>query len=326
MFRMSEGFVSYSTVAVDAHRRVEFWNEHASGLITSLRVEPDNAARFQASLKAVEFAGIGFAEAVSTPTRVVHTRERTGLPTGAAYLVHLQRQGTSLNRQLKTDVMLQPGDFVLCDSTLPCELVLGGDNHMLVVRIPQATLKRRLPTPELYINRYMPGHSGASSLVSRFLNLFWDQCQVDLEQMTAERMADTICDLLATAFLDASRQPAGESTVQTLWKLRIRHFVDQHLADPDLSPPVIASRFRVSPRYVHKMFENEEEALSRYILRRRLECCHRSLVDRAQAAKTVSVIAFEWGFNSTTHFARVFRERYGVSPSELRQLQGPRAS
>lgn len=323
---MNEGFVSYSTGTVAPHRRVEFWNEHASGLITGLRVQPDSEIQFEASLKAVEFAGIGFAEAISTPTRVVHTQHCASHPAGSAYLIHLQRQGSCLNRQMKTDVMLQAGDFVLCDSTLPCELVLGGDNRMLVVRIPQATLKRRLPTPEVYINRYMPGQCGASGLVSRFLNLFWDQCQLDLGQMTAERMADTICDLLATAFLDASRQPSGDSTVQTLWKLRIRHFIDQHLSDPDLSPPMIAGRFRVSPRYIHKMFENEDEALSRYILRRRLEACHRSLADRAQAAKTVSVIAFEWGFNSTTHFARVFRERYGVSPSELRQLQGPRAS
>lgn len=323
---MSEGFISYSTGSVAPHRRVEFWNEHASGLITDLKVQPDSESRFEASLKAVEFAGIGFAEAISTPTRVIHTQERAGRVANAAYLIHLQRQGTCLNRQLKTDVMLQPGDFVLCDSTLPCELLLEGDNRMLVVRIPQEVLKRRLPTPEVYVNRYMPGQCGASGLVSRFLNLFWDQCQIDLGQMTAERMADIICDLLATAFLDASRQPAGESTVQTLWKLRIRHFIDQHLANPDLSPPMIADRFRVSPRYIHKMFENEDEALSRYILRRRLEACHRSLVDRAQAAKTVSVIAFEWGFNSTTHFARVFRERYGVSPSELRKQRIPRAS
>lgn len=316
---MTESFVTYSTHAVAPHRRVEFWNEHASGLITDLHVEPDREVAFEASLKAVDFAGIGFAEAVSTPTRVVHAHglaSRSGHP---VYLIHLQRRGTCLNRQVRTEVLLEAGDFVLCDSTLPCELILGGDNSMLVLRIPQAVLKRRLPTPELFINRHMPGQAGASGLVSRFVNLFWDQCQNGMETVAAERFADSICDLLATSFLDSARQSPDSSTVQTLWKLRIRRFIDLHLGDPDLVPATIANHFRVSPRYVHKIFASEEEAVSKYILRRRLECCYRSLADTAQGAKSVSVIAFEWGFNSTTHFARVFRERYGLSPSEVRR-------
>jgi len=316
---MAESFVQYSTQAVAPHRRVEFWNERASGVITDLQVEPDREIAFEASLKAVDFAGIGFAEAISTPTRVVHSHGLASRAPSPVYLIHLQRRGTCLNRQVHTEVLLEAGDFVLCDSTLPCELILGGDNSMLVLRIPQAVLKRRLPTPEIFINRHMSGRSGTSALVSKFVNLFWEQCQSDMETVAAERLADSICDMLATSFMDSSRQPLDGSTVQTLWKLRIRRFIDLHLGDPELVPATIANHFRVSPRYVHKIFASEDEAVSKYILRRRLEACHRSLTDGTQSAKSVSVIAFEWGFNSTTHFARVFRERYGLSPSELRR-------
>jgi AraC-like DNA-binding protein len=316
---MSEGFVSYSTQVVAPHRRVEFWNERASGVITDLQVQPDRDVAFAASLKAVEFAGIGFAEAISTPSRVVHSHGLASHVPNPCYLIHLQRSGTCLNRQVKTEVLLEAGDFVLCDSTLPCELILGGDNSMLVLRIPQAVLKRRLPTPEIFINQHMPGTIGTSGLVSKFVNLFWDQCQAGMERIASERLADSICDLLATSFLDSLKQPVDGSTVQTLWKLRIRRYIDVHLTDPELSPATIADHFRVSPRYVHKIFATEDEAVSKYILRRRLESCHRSLTDVTQTAKSVSIIAFEWGFNSTTHFARVFRERYGLAPSELRR-------
>jgi AraC-like DNA-binding protein len=92
-----------------------------------------------------------------------------------------------------------------------------------------------------------------------------------------------------------------------------------NLGNPQLTPSLVAQHFKISPRYVHKLYANEDEAVSRYILRRRLEACHRSLCDAHQSAKTVSTIAFEWGFNNTTHFARVFRDKYGQSPSELRQ-------
>ena len=317
-------FLSCSTSVVAAHRRIEFWNEHASHVITGLRVQPDDRATFEASLRAVELAGIGFAEAISTPTRVVHAHESTSRIVAPCYLIHLQRRGTCLNRQLRAEVLLEVGDFVLCDSTMPCELVLGGDNRMLVIRIPQEMLKRRLPTPEVFINRHMPGSGGASGLVSRFASQFWDQCQFGVEPVTAERLAETICDLLATAFLDSAGRSLDDSTVLAMWKLRIRRYIDQRLGDSELSPAQIAEKFRISRRYVHKIFATDDEAVSRYILRCRLERCHRSLTDEMQRPKTVSAIAFEWGFNNTTHFGRVFRERYGVAPSALRRQRDPR--
>jgi AraC family transcriptional activator of tynA and feaB len=316
---MHTGFLTYSTRDVATHRKVEFWDEHASDVITRLHVEPVREVAFDASLKAAQFGGIGFVEAISTPTRVVHSHTSVASHAAAAYLVHIQCRGTCINRQANTEVVLGAGDFVLCDNTLPCELVLGGENHMLVLRIPQALLKRRIPTPELYINRHMRGDRGSSFLAANFVTLFWQECQEALTQPSADRLAESVCDLLATAFMESGCASLDGSTVQTLWKLRIRRFIDMHLSDPELTPTAIASYFKISPRYVHKLYASEDEAVSRYILRRRLEACHRSLTDVNQSAKTVSTVAFDWGFNNTTHFARVFRERYGVSPSDLRR-------
>jgi len=38
---------------------------------------------------------------------------------------------------------------------------------------------------------------------------------------------------------------------------------------------------------------------------------------------SITDIALSWGFASPAHFSRVFRDRYGMSPSEARQA--PRA-
>lgn len=316
---MNTGFVTFSTRGVAAPRKVELWDEHASDLITRLHVEPARGVAFDASLKAAELGGLGFIEAESTPTRVVHAHSSASGGGAAAYLIHLQLRGTCVNRQASREVLLGPGDFVLCDNTLPCELLLGGDNIMLVLRIPQALLKRRLPAPEVYINRHMPASRGGSLLAARFASLLWEQWQRGVSPVIADRLADSACDLLATAFMESGCAPLDGSTVQRLWRLRLRRFVDACLGDPNLTPTQVARHFKISPRYVHKLYAREEESVSKYILRRRLEECHRALGDRAQAAKSISTIAFEWGFNNTTHFARVFRDRFGRSPSERRR-------
>ena len=137
---MNTGFVTYTTHGIASHRKVEFWDEHASDVITSLHVEPARETVFEASLKAAEFGGIGFIQAGSTPTRVVHANGPATRQSGAAYLVHMQFKGTCVNRQANTEVVLGPGDFVLCDNTLPCELLLSGANDMLVT--PSCSISR----------------------------------------------------------------------------------------------------------------------------------------------------------------------------------------
>jgi AraC-like DNA-binding protein len=39
----------------------------------------------------------------------------------------------------------------------------------------------------------------------------------------------------------------------------------------------------------------------------------------AQRGRTVTAIAFDYGFNSPTHFGRVFRAKFNVTPREYRR-------
>ena len=43
------------------------------------------------------------------------------------------------------------------------------------------------------------------------------------------------------------------------------------------------------------------------------------LKNPAQAQRTITDIAFSWGFNNGAHFSRVFREHTGLSPSDFRE-------
>jgi transcriptional regulator GlxA family with amidase domain len=40
----------------------------------------------------------------------------------------------------------------------------------------------------------------------------------------------------------------------------------------------------------------------------------------------VTAIAFDYGFNSATHFGRVFRAKFGATPREYRREQQPVAA
>ena len=53
--------------------------------------------------------------------------------------------------------------------------------------------------------------------------------------------------------------------------------------------------------------------------RRRLECCRATLADRAQQHRSITDIAFSFGFQNMAHFSRVFRSHLGLPPSDYRR-------
>ena len=79
-----------------------------------------------------------------------------------------------------------------------------------------------------------------------------------------------------------------------------------------------AAALGVSSRYVNDLLSDEGTSFQRYVLTERLARCQRDLASPVLAHRHVSEIAFAWGFNDLSHFGRVFRERYGLSPRDYR--------
>jgi AraC-like DNA-binding protein len=80
----------------------------------------------------------------------------------------------------------------------------------------------------------------------------------------------------------------------------------------------IALALNCSRRHLYHAFCDEPEGVAGFILQQRLEACRRALADIAAPARSVTEIALSKGFNNLAHFSRVFKARYGLSPSEYR--------
>ncbi|MGD9835588.1 MAG: helix-turn-helix domain-containing protein, partial [Piscinibacter sp.] len=74
-----------------------------------------------------------------------------------------------------------------------------------------------------------------------------------------------------------------------------------------------------SRRQLYNAFAEEPDGVAGYILRRRLEGCRRCFDDRAQAHRSITDIAFAFGFSNMAHFSRVFRAHLGLPPSDYRR-------
>lgn len=103
-------------------------------------------------------------------------------------------------------------------------------------------------------------------------------------------------------------------------RARIRAFIGQHLADPDLSPAMTADARHISVRTLHKLWESEEQTVTASIRRRRLERCREDLLGPDRPDRPVSAVGARWGLPDATAFNRAFRTAYGLPPGEYRAI------
>jgi AraC-like DNA-binding protein len=125
--------------------------------------------------------------------------------------------------------------------------------------------------------------------------------------------------LLPRVLLPIGRDQVTPDTPRGALLLKIYAFIEEHLSDPQLSPTLVARSNHLSIRYLHKLFETQSMTVAAWIRERRLERCRNDLLDPGLRAQSVSYIAARRGFPEPSHFSRVFRQAYGVPPSEYRK-------
>jgi AraC-like DNA-binding protein len=128
---------------------------------------------------------------------------------------------------------------------------------------------------------------------------------------------------LVRAMLLGSARPedlVGSELDPSHLRLCVERYVRQHLRDPALSPAGIARAHAVSLRHLHNAWRDERTTLWRWVVLRRLEGVREDLADPGLAHRSIAAIARGWCFPNPTHFARRFREEYGVTPRQWRQI------
>lgn len=117
------------------------------------------------------------------------------------------------------------------------------------------------------------------------------------------------------------RAPLGESSLSAVGAARLNAAIEIIAArfdQPDLTVASVARALSISPRYLQRLFEMIETTFSAHLNDLRIERAFSMLTDARSGTLRISKIAFEVGFSDASYFNRMFKLRYGASPSEVR--------
>ena len=126
---------------------------------------------------------------------------------------------------------------------------------------------------------------------------------------------------LTALVLSATRDAVHVANTRGLRAARlnsIKSDIMSNLASDRLSVDKVATRLRISPRYIQMLFHDEETTFSDFVVGQRLARAWRVLADPRFVDRSITSVAFDCGFRDLSYFNRRFRRRFGCTPSDVR--------
>jgi len=217
---------------------------------------------------------------------------------------------------------IEPGSMVLMDSNVPFHSVKPGKARLRAIRISHRQMDPLIVPGWQRHGIVCAAQPGLGGMLTQYARVLTDEMD-RLSPAQADAALDNLCRLFALHSHAQTNHagPAGHA-IHAARLVQIRRHIDQRLADPALSPASVAAAHGMSLRNLHLLFEPTGVSFARYVLRRRLQECRATLASPAQAHRSVTDIAFGWGFNSLTTFYGAFQREFGMAPGEVRRTAG----
>jgi AraC family transcriptional activator of tynA and feaB len=232
----------------------------------------------------------------------------------APVIMHVMRRGASTYAPPdETGITVRAGQFIL-----------RGTDRPSLFELPRM-LARCLAVPGTLLGPLLADRQVVGSAASAEVRVLLahadlvDEMLHDLTPAGVQAARDALVELVKGVV----RQQVDDTEPRLAAALAraAMNIADSRLADPDLSPALLARELNVSVRTLHRAFSTGEESVSAYIRRRRLERTRHELT--APHPPSISELAAHWQFADSSHFIRAFKKRYGQTPAQYARSGSP---
>lgn len=273
---------------------------------------------FAASVRNREFNGVRVVECVCDPCAGRLLPRFIDSDPEPYIGVQITKAGRERFHLAGEDISLGSGDLVIWTSTQPAEFTVMERLHKVSLVLPWSEIKEGLPRGTSFTGTVIDSRVGIGAVLYSHVDSLANQLELFTETDHAAVRRATL-ELLTAAMRHRVEAPQRGLAMRYLKQLQ--DYILANLQDEDLSPTTIAASNNMSARYVHMLFAQIGVSASSWIRSQRLDRCRDDLRSNAYRNCSIAEIAYCWGFSDPSHFTRVFKQRYGMSPRRYREGQ-----
>lgn len=311
---------NYSTARLAPSSRLRYWNDLHANLLAPLEIKARERGDFDAAACMADLGPLRFVRVDSAPATVEHRARHVARTRERRFRVVLAVKGQLDVRHAGHESMLSEGDFALLDDSVPYRMEFGEPNRSLCVSIAPATIKAYLPTPARVCGLRMAGSRPLNRVASTMLQALWTEIEnEDLRPEQRPALARSFLQVVAASYAIDHTSTVERSVVVAARQTEVKQYIEAHLRSPDLTPTTIAAALGFSRRYLRLLFAAEDDSVTAYVRRRRLEECAFELAQPQWFGRSITATAVDWGFRSVTYFTRAFKQAYGTTPRTFKQ-------
>jgi AraC-like DNA-binding protein len=293
------------------------WREQVGRQILKLDFKPLSDVPFQAKIKPIiENGGIRIVRWAHTPGLTFRDDELVKDGVDSFALMYSDRSPIHFSHRGRDD-LLAKGEATLLHNSEPGSMGSPRMNDFIAIIVPGCP---QLENADAAIAERWPNSTPALRLLQSYVSAL-ESVGIARDAETGAVAAGHVVDLL----LLATRQRLGLDTRE--WCARIEDvrvrialdYIARNFRDLGLAETEVAMSQGISTRLLQRLFEQAGIRFCEHVRELRLQAAHRALTDGRQNSRRILDIALICGFSDVSHFNRVFRKRFGVSPTAVRE-------
>lgn len=296
------------------------------GPVTNIDITPADRASFDVEAVAHVLPSLSIGHGTFSSYRAERTKAHAAASKDDLVFCLVTDASWSAVQPGGEETVYAPGDVYLNVGDLPAVAQMPAHATTVVnVAISRALLAPFVADLDAVSKRKLPDTPECELFKSYVLSLLPELDRLRPE--SAARCAAHVHDLAVMALgarSDAAEIARGRGLRAARMTL-IKADVATNLTHPALSLTWIAARHGISPRYLRDLFAGEGASFSDHVLAQRLSHAHTLLSNPQLSDRRIGTIALESGFGDLSYFNRVYRRRYGMTPSDTRSAGARRA-
>jgi len=309
----------FTTDDLEPSKRYAAWQGAICDVYVHVDVNADKRSDYEGFIREARFGAITMTDVLLSEQRITRRERHIAKLDKDCYYVEFVQRGQVNILQAGETLVSNPGVGAIFSASEAYDLECVGKVRSLYLEIPRKEFAARFNDSRMPVALTIPTGRGLGRIAAEFCATIASEGS-SLDETVRSRLGNELMDVLALALDMGDRDELSEDATAQKARLRsVKAWIEDHLTDPDLSLEKIAKNNGVSLRHLHYLFRLTDVSVSEWILDRRLQRCYDVLTRPELCSLSVTEVAYQLGFSSSSHFSRVFRKKFGHSPSELRR-------